>query len=81
MLFFPSFSHYFILVLVKWTIPAQLIYLYLELTASNFWIPVKIFGKMNTLLLMIATALIAWLAYLVGKRNSKLVLVLTDFVV
>ncbi len=73
MLFFPSFSHYFILVLVKWTIPAQLIYLYLELTASNFWIPVKIFGKMNTLLLMIATALIAWLAYLVGKRNSKLV--------
>ncbi len=76
MIVFPSFSNYLILVLVKWTIPVHLIYLYLGLTISNFWIPVKNLEKMNTLLLlMIATALIAWLAYLIGKRNSKPVLI------
>ncbi len=71
MIVFPSFFHDLILVIVKWTIPVQLIYLYSEFTASNCWIPVKILGKMTTLLLMIGTVLIAWLAYLLGKWNSK----------
>ena len=45
MIVLPSFSHELILVLFKWTIPVQLIDLYLEWATSNLWIPVEIFWE------------------------------------